>query len=84
MVLQKKAIRILANADFRDHSLPLFRQLCILPLSKLHGYCLGKFMYRKHNNLAPVQIMGDTSIVHNHNVHDYNARGLKSDVYIEI
>ena len=31
-------------------------------------------MYRQHNNLAPVEIMGD--IVHNHNVHDYNTRRL--------
>ncbi len=38
IVLQKKAVRIIANADFREHSLPLFRQLGILPLSKLHEY----------------------------------------------
>ncbi len=41
IVLQKKAVRIIANADFREHSLPLFRQLGILPLSKLHEYCFG-------------------------------------------
>ncbi len=44
IVLQKKAVRIIANADFREHSLPLFRQLGILPLSKLQEYCLGKFV----------------------------------------
>ncbi len=39
IVLQKKAVRIIANADFRAHSslLPLFRHLGILPHSKLHG-----------------------------------------------
>ncbi len=31
-------------------------------------------MYRQHNNLAPVKIMGD--IVYNHNVRNYNTRGL--------
>ena len=31
-------------------------------------------MYRQHNNLAPVEIMGD--ILYNHNVHDYNTRGV--------
>ncbi len=56
--------------------LPLFRQLGILPFSKLQEYCLGKFMCRQHNNLAPVQIMED--IVYNHNVHNHNIRGLSN------
>ncbi len=43
IVLQQKAARI----------------VCILPLSKLHECCLGKFMYHQHNNLEPVQIMRD-------------------------
>ena len=32
----KKAIRIEANADFKEHLLLLFKQLGILPLAKLH------------------------------------------------
>ncbi len=44
IILKKKAICIVANADFREHSLPLFKQLGIPPLSKLHEYCLGKFI----------------------------------------
>ncbi len=44
----KKAVRIIAKAHFRERSLPLFRPLGILPLSELHEYCLGKFMYRQH------------------------------------
>ena len=80
IILQKKAVHIIANADFREHSLPLFRQPGILPLSKLHEYCLGKFIYRQHNNLALVQIMGD--IVYNHNIHNYNTRGL-SNIHVQ-
>ncbi len=76
----EKAVSIIANADFREHSLLLFRQLGILPLSKLHEHCLGKFMHRQHNNLAPVQIMGD--IVYNHNVHNYYTRGL-SNIHVQ-
>ena len=42
--------------------------------SKLHEYCIEKFIYPQHNYLAPVEIMGD--ILYNHNVHDYNTRGV--------
>ncbi len=37
-------------------------------------------MYRQHNKLATVQIMGD--IVHKHNVHNYNSRGL-SNIHVK-
>ncbi len=33
-------------------------------------------MYRHHNNLAQVQMIGD--IVYNHSVHNYNTRGLSN------
>ena len=71
---EKRQFAYLANEDFREHSLPLFRQLGNPPLSKHNEYCLGKCMYRQHNHLAPVKIMGD--IVYNHNVNNYNTRGL--------
>ena len=46
IVLQKKAIRIISNSNFRDASAPIFYQLKILPIFKVfHLNCL-KFLYK--------------------------------------
>jgi hypothetical protein len=51
---QKEAIRIIANAGFRDHTAPLFAQLKILPLDELIRYNKLKFMHSFTHNLLPL------------------------------
>jgi hypothetical protein len=53
-IKQKEAIRIIANAGFRDHTAPLFAQLKILPLEELIMYNKLKFMHSYTHNLLPV------------------------------
>ncbi len=49
---QKEAIRIVCNAGYRDHTIPLFKQHGILPLFDLIKFSNLKFMHRfSYNNL---------------------------------
>ena len=42
---QKRAIRTIANAGFRDHTNPLFKQFKLLKLQDIHKFQLGTFMF---------------------------------------
>jgi hypothetical protein len=51
-IKQKEAIRAICNAGYRDHTVPLFKQLKILPLNELIQLSILKFMHSfSHNNL---------------------------------
>ena len=43
---QKRCIRLIANADFRSHTDPLFRDLKILKLHDIFKYSVCVYMYR--------------------------------------
>jgi hypothetical protein len=50
---QKKAIRIISRAKYRDHTSPLFTMLEILPLEQLILYNRLKFMHNYHFRKRP-------------------------------
>jgi hypothetical protein len=52
--MQKKAIRLICNANFRAHTTPLFKEQKILPLDKLIEYSRIKFMHNFHFNQLPI------------------------------
>jgi len=54
---QKEAIRIVANAGYRDHTEPLFRRLNVLPLDQLISFSVLKFMHSFKFNLLPFPFM---------------------------
>ena len=60
-LLQKKAIRIISNTDYRVHSSKLFWKLKLLKLDGKMTFQLGTFMYKLKNNKLPSMIP--------HNVH---------------
>ena len=45
LYFQKRALRAIANSDYRAHSLPLFIHLKILDIYKLNSFHIAKFMY---------------------------------------
>ena len=51
--VQKKYCRLITFADYRAHSEPLFKQLLILNVYKIHIYQLSLFMYKQLNKLLP-------------------------------
>ena len=52
-ILQKRAVRVLTNSDFRAHSALLFLQLKILDIFKLNEFHVAKFMFCYHHQILP-------------------------------
>ena len=53
IILQKKIVRILSKSGRRDHTLPLFKNLNILPLKCLYVYNVLLYMYKVRNERLP-------------------------------
>ena len=53
VLLQKKMVRIISFADFREHTLPLFRNLQILPIEDLYVFFVSVFIYKIIKNIFP-------------------------------
>jgi hypothetical protein len=51
--VQKKAIRIITNSNYNDHTAPLFQSLCILPFDKIIEQAKLLFMHSVEFNYAP-------------------------------
>ena len=67
--LQKRSVRIICFAEFRAHTLPLFKQLSIL---SIYNLCLTQiliYVYKSINLLLPRHIINyfiRTSCIHSH------------------
>ena len=55
---QKQAIRIICNANYRAHTVLLFRGQSILPLDQLMTYSNIKFMHRYYFKQLPFSFTG--------------------------
>jgi hypothetical protein len=53
LTLQKRAVRIISNAGFLDHTTALFCNLKLLKFNDLYHLKLGKFMYKYMSNALP-------------------------------
>ena len=71
-LLQKKAIRIISNADYLAHSSKLFLNLKLLKLDDIMKFQLGTFMYKLKYNELPSAI--PHMFVTNENIHSHNTR----------
>ena len=71
--LQKKAIRILSNTDYRAHSSKLFLKRKLLKLDDIMAFQLGTFMYKLKNNKLPSMIP-HIMFITNENIHSHNTR----------
>ena len=77
-ILQKRVIRIISNAGFREHTPPLFKLLDIMPIYNIHNMQLGIFMYRLVNNILPKTV--NYPVLHKYEVHEYSTRSAFSYV----
>ena len=71
---QKKILRIIANQDKRCHSIPLFKQLNILPICNINDLQVGCFMYSVVHKLILADEHFDSAFVRNSAFHSYNTR----------
>ena len=53
-VKQKKSIRVINNAKYREHTGPLFKELRILPLTKMIELAKLKFMHKYVQDKLPL------------------------------
>ena len=72
LVLQKRAIRLMNFANFREHAVPLFSASGILPVNSLYFYNVACNMHDIINERAPINMSSFfTTISESHN---YNTR----------
>ena len=72
LLLQKRIIRIVANADYLSHTKPLFKNLKILDIFNLNTFSIVCFMFQYHNGLLPSPFLN--IFLKNSDIHQYNTR----------
>ena len=80
--LQKRSVRTICFATYRAHSRPLFNKLAIL---NIYDLCLTQiltYVYKSINLLHPTHIAN--YFTPTTDIHPYNTRGHKHDLYIQI
>lgn len=71
-VIQKKAIRVITNSKYNEHTAPLFKELSLLKLTDIYKLNVGKFMYKMVQNNLPPQIKH--AFTKNQDLHNHNTR----------
>ena len=69
---QKKAVRIIAGANYNAHTQPLFQNLQLLGIDDIYKLQLGKFMYQITKESVPAPLC--SMFVLNTSIHDHNTR----------
>jgi hypothetical protein len=57
LILQKRVMRMMYFTDRYDNAIPLFLDLCILPVTFLYCETVSGLMYDINNNNAPLNIL---------------------------
>ena len=70
--LQKKAVRIITKSKRYAHTEPLFHQLKILNLEKIHVYKVAIAMFRLIDGKTP--LVFSELFQYNHSIHSYGTR----------
>ena len=71
-LLQKKAVRIISQVNWKTHTEPLFKDLEILPIKDINIYIIAQFMFRFHNGLLPE--IFDSFFTTNYEIHSHDTR----------
>ena len=71
-ILQKKSVRLICNAEFREHTAPLFKSTKILTLNQMHTLNCAKFIYNCYNSNTYINFKD--RLIQNSQIHHYNTR----------
>ena len=71
-LLQKKAIRIISNSGFNDHTRPIFKKLNILNIREVFKHQIASFIYEYEYGNLP--IIFDSFLKKVKESHPYNTR----------
>ena len=58
VILQKRAIRVVARVSSREHTGPIFSRFNILNIEQIKIFQVGEVMYRYHHGLLPLAFRG--------------------------
>ena len=72
LLLQKRVVRIICSAKYRDHTEPLMEKLGLLHLYDVNLYVNSKFMYNWYHKLLP-QVFEDSFVLVS-DIHDKETR----------
>ena len=72
-ITKKKAIRVITNSKYNQHTEPLFKTLNILKIEDMYKSCIYKFYYNYCHNLLP-DYFQKFNICKRSNLHLYNVR----------
>lgn len=70
VIMQKKIVRCMAKANYREHSQPLFQELNLLNLGNIYTIEVAKFMYKYVQKELPkifLDIYASSNLIHAHN-----------------
>ena len=70
--LQKRAVRIISNAGYNDHTQPLFKELGILNIRDIFKHQIASFMYEYESGNLPT--IFDSFFKRVNESYQYNAR----------
>ena len=70
--LQKRAVRIITNKKYRDHTNPLFLDCKLLKIAEIYKSELSKLMFKVHKNI--LTISDSTTFIPVSTVHHYHTR----------
>ena len=70
--LQKRAVRIIYGAKYREHTSPLFQNLKIMNLYNIYIYNILLIMFKHHHGKLPT--IFDSFFTRNNEVHSYDTR----------
>ena len=71
-ILQKKSVRLICNAEFREHTAPLFKSTKILTLNQMHTLNCAKFIYNCYNSSTYINFK--YRLIQNSQIHHHNTR----------
>ena len=78
--LQKRAVRLIVSAKYLAHTEPIFKELHVLPLFKLHQFAIVLFMFKLRNDMLPNVIFNEMFSC-NVNIYQYNTHQ-RSKMYV--
>ena len=72
IVLQKKAVRIIAKAEFRAHTTPLFKKYSLLKIMDICQFQIGFFMF--NFTISKLPSMFNSYFTYTSSIHRYSTR----------
>jgi len=79
-IMQKKAIRLIKNANYNDHTAPIRKELSLLSIDDVINLELAKYMYKYTYDILPCELrkfLTKSNEIHSHDTRHGNTIAIK-------